>query len=325
MVPRAARAARQGVRQAHFQVVRAPAASKFGAGVALVAASSVVVMSSKAEARTEGESAVGALAVGAVVGGVAGYFLSKQLEKGEATKVQEKFETYWPRKIMILFGAPGAGKGTQAPKIVEVLGIPQLSTGDMLREAVTKKTAIGQQAEALMKAGALVGDDIVVGIIRDRIKAADCSTGFILDGFPRTLAQAKALDKMLVATGESVNCVMEFRVADEVLEERICGRWIHKSSGRSYHSKFAPPKAMKSDAQGQALPETMIDDVTGEPLYRRPDDTKEALTTRLQQYHGSTVPILDYYGPRGVNKSVNADQAIEKVWSEVASGLNPRA
>lgn len=266
---------------------------------------------------------VGALAAGAVVGGVAGWFLSKQLDKSEAEKVQEKFATYWPRKIMILFGAPGAGKGTQAPKIEGVLDIPQLSTGDMLRAAVANKTEVGKAAEALMKAGALVGDDIVVGIIRDRIKEADCQNGFILDGFPRTLAQAKALDKMLVETGEGVNCVMEFRVPDDVLEERICGRWIHKSSGRSYHTKFAPPKAMKVNEAGEPVEGTMKDDVTGQPLYRRPDDTKEALVKRLQGYHGDTVPILDYYAPRGVNQSVNANQAIEKVWGEVEKGLTP--
>lgn len=279
-------------------------------------------MSSKSEARTEGEtSMVGAVAGGVVVGAVAGWMLSKSMDSSEAEKVQRKFETYWPRKVMILFGAPGAGKGTQAPKIVGLLDIPQLSTGDMLREAVRNQTEVGKAAEALMKAGALVNDSIVIGIIRDRINADDCKSGFILDGFPRTIAQAKALDKMLVENGECVSQVMAFNVPDQVLEERICGRWMHKTSGRSYHTKFAPPKSMKADAAGQAIPETMLDDATGEPLYRRGDDTPAALKKRLASYYGDTVPILDYYAPRGVTRSVNANQEIGKVWSEVSAGL----
>ena len=139
------------------------------------------------------------------------------------------------RNILILFGPPGAGKGTHAPKIVDKLSIPQLSTGDMLRAAVAAGTEVGKKAKAAMDSGALVTDEIVVGIIADRIKEKDCVDGFILDGFPRTLAQSKMLDKELAKTGEAVSRVIELSVPDAVLTERICGRWVHKSSGRSYH------------------------------------------------------------------------------------------
>ena len=141
-----------------------------------------------------------------------------------------------PRDIMILFGPPGAGKGSQAPKIVETLGIPQLSTGDMLRAAVAAGTDVGMKAKAVMEAGGLVTDDLVVGIIRDRIKEDDCSKGFILDGFPRTVAQAKMLDDMLKTTGEAVKYVIALEVPDAVLTERICGRWIHSRGLALYHT-----------------------------------------------------------------------------------------
>eukprot|EP00977_Amphora_coffeiformis_P014953 scaffold4269_cov168-Amphora_coffeaeformis.AAC.4 len=225
---------------------------------------------------------------------------------------------------MILFGPPGAGKGTHGPKIEDMLGIPQLSTGDMLREAVANKTEVGKKAEAVMKAGGLVSDDIVVGIIRDRIKEPDCKFGFILDGFPRTLKQAKALDTMLAKEGAAVSKVIELQVPDSVLEERICGRWIHKGSGRSYHVKYAPPKSMKTDADGKPIPESMKDDQTGEPLMQRKDDTATALIKRLQGYHSETVPILAHYAPKGITRTVNANQGMEGVWSEILVALQQR-
>ncbi len=223
---------------------------------------------------------------------------------------------------MILFGPPGAGKGTHGPKIEDLLGIPQLSTGDMLRAAVAAQTEVGKKAQAVMKAGGLVSDEIVVGIIRDRIKEEDCKFGFILDGFPRTLVQAKALDKMLAEEGACVTKVIELQVPDEVLEERICGRWIHKKSGRSYHVKFAPPKSMKVGADGKPLPASMKDDETGEPLMQRPDDTASALVKRLQGYHNETVPILNHYAPNGIVKTVNANQKMDGVWGEVLESLS---
>ena len=142
-----------------------------------------------------------------------------------------------PRTVVILCGAPGAGKGSQTPQLSALLGTPSLSTGDMLRAAVAAGTDVGKRAKAKMEAGELVSDEIVVGVIRDRIAEKDCAAGFILDGFPRTVEQANQLDAMLQAQGEGVSACIELNVPDEVLEERICGRWMHKTSGRSYHAK----------------------------------------------------------------------------------------
>merc|ERR1712039_1038525 len=144
-----------------------------------------------------------------------------------------------------------------------------------------------------MAAGGLVSDDIVIGIIRDRIKADDCAEGFILDGFPRTVPQANALDKVLAESKEQAKQVYELNVPDEVLTERICGRWIHKASGRSYHVKFSPPKSY--DGKSDATVDNMKDDETGEALMQRPDDTKDALPKRLDAYHTETEPILEHY------------------------------
>ena len=191
----------------------------------------------------------------------------------------------------------------------------------MLRAAVAAKTEVGMKAKAIMTAGGLVSDDIVVGIIRDRIKEDDCKLGFILDGFPRTLAQSKALDAMLAEEGACVTKVVELEVPDSVLEERICGRWIHKKSGRSYHVKYAPPKSMKKDASGKVIPESMIDDETNEPLMQRSDDTATALVKRLASYHNETEPILEHYSPNGVVKKVNANQGMTGVWKEVLAAL----
>lgn len=263
-------------------------------------------------------SDIGLVIGGLLLGGAAGWYVQSR----KTDQVEERYATYWPRKILILFGAPGAGKGTQAAKIVEELDLPQLSTGDMLRAAVVAGTEVGKKADAAMKAGELVSDEIVVGIIRDRIKEPDCAKGFILDGFPRTLVQAKALDEMLaVASGESVNSVLSFEVPHSILEERVCGRWIHKASGRSYHISFAPPKSMKRDADGNVIPASMKDDQTGDPLVQRADDTKEALVKRLSEYSNSTVPILDHYRSKGFVYNINANQAIPKVWKEVQAGL----
>jgi len=226
-----------------------------------------------------------------------------------------------PRSIMVLFGAPGSGKGTVAPKIVEMMGIPQLSTGDMLRDAAAAGTEVGLQAKAVMESGALVSDDIVIGIIRERIVAQDCSKGFILDGFPRTLEQGIALDNLLAEKGEAVNRIVAFDVPAEVLEERICGRWMHKASGRSFHVKFKPPKSMKVGDDGKPDPATMLDDDTGEALYQRDDDTAEALKARLASYEAKTKPILEHYGPKEIVKHVNANQEIEGVWIETKAVL----
>jgi adenylate kinase len=292
--------------------------TRFVGATAALGAGAMALSFNKEEAKCDVPTEVLAAAVGGfMMGGVVEWFLQQQ----EIKKVTTKFETYWPRKIMILFGAPGAGKGTQAPKIYDEIGIPQLSTGDMLRECRDTDTPLGRTVKGLMDSGGLVTDEIVINIIKERVLKPDCAAGFVLDGFPRTIVQAKALDVMLAKNGECVSLCMAFELPDNVLEERICGRWIHKGSGRSYHVKFAPPKSMKLDASGKPVPATMKDDATGQPLMQRADDTAEALKKRLQGYHSQTVPILDHYAPKGVVKRVNANQPVNTVWGEVQASL----
>jgi adenylate kinase len=243
-------------------------------------------------------------------------------DKEEAEQAIAKFTTFWPRKIVLLFGPPGAGKGTHGPKLVDTLGIPQLSTGDMLRAAVKAKTPVGVKAKEAMSQGKLVTDEIVVGIIKDRIFEQDCANGFILDGFPRTLQQARALDALLSESGERVNSVVSLEVPDQVLEDRICGRWIHKSSGRSYHVLNAPPKSQKRDeTTGKVIKETMLDDLTGEPLTRRRDDNPEALVTRLSEFHEKTEPILEHYKPWGTINRVDCNRDIGSIWPDIDSAI----
>ncbi|CAD7961034.1 unnamed protein product [Amoebophrya sp. A120] len=225
------------------------------------------------------------------------------------------------RPILIIFGPPGAGKGSVSPAIELKLNIVQLSTGDMLRAAVAKGTETGKKAKAIMDAGGLVSDDIVVGIIRERILEPDCQNGFLLDGFPRTVEQAKQLDDMLSQKGEAVTKIIQLDVADSVLEERICGRWIHKASGRSYHVTYAPPKCFVGRKAHEASPTTMRDDETGEPLYQRPDDTKAALPKRLQAYHKETAPVLLHYKPKGISFRVDAGQEMRIVKEQTLSLL----
>jgi adenylate kinase len=189
----------------------------------------------------------------------------------------------------------------------------------MLRAAVAAGTDVGKEAKAAMDSGGLVTDDIVVAIIRDRIKEKDCANGFILDGFPRTLEQARKLDDMLKRSGEAVDVVISLEVADELLEKRICGRWIHKASGRSYHADFNPPTSLKKAKGKTAKPKRMLDDVTGEPLEQRSDDTKEALTARLEAYHKQTVPTLTHYKDQVV--AIDAARDMDAVWKSIDAVL----
>lgn len=207
------------------------------------------------------------------------------------------------RTVVILVGPPGAGKGSQAPVIVQALGIPQLSTGDMLRA--------GKQAEEIMKSGGLVPDDLVLSLIQERIQRDDCKKGFLLDGFPRTVDQARGLDALLGF--EAVSLVINLDVPDDVLEERICGRWIHPPSGRSYHVTYKPPKSLKDG--------TLLDDDTGEPLIQRKDDTKEALASRLTTYHQMTKPVLDHYKP--VLKTIDANRPFDDIKPAILAALAP--
>jgi adenylate kinase len=181
---------------------------------------------------------------------------------------------------LILLGGPGAGKGTQAGFIKDKFGIPQISTGDMLRAAVKAGTPLGLAAKAVMDAGKLVSDDIIIGLVKERIKEPDCAKGFLFDGFPRTIPQADAMK----AAGVKIDYVVEIDVPDETIVERMAGRHVHVASGRTYHVKFNPPKAAGKD------------DVTGEDLIQRDDDKEETVRKRLAVYHEQTEPLVGYYG-----------------------------
>lgn len=180
---------------------------------------------------------------------------------------------------LILLGAPGAGKGTQAAFLCKRYGIPQVSTGDMLRAAVKAGTPLGLAAKKVMDAGALVSDDIIIGLVKERIAQPDCANGFLFDGFPRTIAQAEAMKD----AGVKLDAVLEIDVPDEAIIERMSGRLFHVASGRSYHVTFNPPKVA-----GQ-------DDLTGEALIQRDDDKEETVRKRLQVYQNQTRPLVEYY------------------------------
>lgn len=180
---------------------------------------------------------------------------------------------------VILLGSPGSGKGTQAQYIAEKFGIPQISTGDMLRAAVREGTPLGLEAKKVMDAGQLVSDQIILGLIKERIVREDCQNGFLLDGFPRTIAQADGLEEM----GIDLDHVIEIEVEDEEIVKRLSGRRVHPGSGRTYHLVYNPPKT-----EGQ-------DDDTGEPLIQRDDDQEETVRKRLSIYHEQTKPLVSYY------------------------------
>ncbi|GFY91540.1 adenylate kinase family protein [Actinidia rufa] len=239
-------------------------------------------------------------------------------------------------------GPPGSGKGTQSPIIKDEYCLCHLATGDMLRAAVAAKTPLGIKAKEAMDKAKLVSDDLVVGIIDEAMKKPTCQKGFILDGFPRTVVQAEKvimavvdslfqsldlinfsgllirafvvniiqLDEMLRKQGTKINKVLNFAIDDAILEERITGRWIHPSSGRTYHTKFAPPKVLG------------VDDVTGEPLIQRKDDTAEVLKSRLEAFHRQTEPVIDYYAKKGVVAQLQAERPPKEVTAEVQKVLS---
>jgi len=180
---------------------------------------------------------------------------------------------------LILLGPPGAGKGTQAKMICEKYGIPQISTGDMLRAAVSADTPLGIEAKKVMDAGELVSDDLILQLVKDRISENDCTSGYLLDGFPRTIAQAEGMKKL----GIDVDFVVELQVNDEEIIERVGGRRVHPASGRVYHVKFNPPMIENQD------------DETGEALIQRDDDAEDTVRKRLVVYHEQTAPLIDYY------------------------------
>lgn len=203
---------------------------------------------------------------------------------------------------IILLGSPGSGKGTQAQFIIEKYAIPQISTGDMLRAAVKEGTALGLAAKQVMDAGGLVSDDIILGLIKERITKADCANGFLLDGFPRTIAQAEGLAVM----GVGLDYVIEIVVPDEAIVKRMAGRRVHLSSGRTYHIEFNPP-----ERDG-------LDDFTGEPLIQRDDDREETVRKRLQVYHEQTKPLVGFYSTFGHGVKFSSIEGVGSV-SEITA------
>ncbi|GHP11721.1 hypothetical protein PPROV_001044800 [Pycnococcus provasolii] len=215
-----------------------------------------------------------------------------------------------PERRVVLLGPPGCGKGTQSPALKRDFCLCHLATGDMLRAAVGAGTPNGLRAKAAMESGALVTDDIVIGIIEEATKKPECRNGFILDGFPRNVTQAQALDQMLASKGVAIDKVLNFEVPDSLLVERVTGRLVHPASGRSYHEKFAPPKV------------SMTDDVTGEPLIRRKDDNADTLKARLSTFHSQTAPVIDYYKKQGALVNIKADNPFDKVKTAIFGALN---
>jgi len=211
---------------------------------------------------------------------------------------------------IILMGPPGGGKGTQAKRLQERHGIPQLSTGDMLRAAVAAGTPVGVQAKAVMEAGKLVSDELVVAIIADRITGADCVDGFILDGFPRTIPQAEALDRLLSSRGLKLDSVIEVEVPDERLISRVTGRFTCAKCGEGYHDTFKTPKASG-----------VCDVCGGTEFTRRADDNAETVKARLKAYHDQTAPLLPYYREKGLLRIVNGDRDMDIVTADLEAIL----
>lgn len=211
---------------------------------------------------------------------------------------------------IILLGPPGAGKGTQAQRLQQERGMVQLSTGDMLRAAVASGTELGKVAKGIMERGELVPDELIVGLIEDRIAQPDCAKGFILDGFPRTQAQAEALDRMLSASGAKLDRVVEMEVDEAALTERIVGRYSCAKCGAGYHDTFKQPKV-----QG-------VCDVCGHKEFtRRKDDNAETVKTRMAAYRAQTEPLLPYYGARGVLRKVDGMAPMDTVYRQISAIL----
>ena len=210
---------------------------------------------------------------------------------------------------LLIMGRPGAGKGTQAANIKEYYNIPHISTGDMFRAAIKNQTKLGVTAKGYMDKGQLVPDEVTIGIVQERLLEDDCKKGFLLDGFPRTIAQAEALETFLNANGIVLDAVLDVNVPAEILVRRMVGRRVCKGCGATFHVEFNAPK------------QEGICDVCGTPLIQRADDTYETANSRLEVYDNNTAPLLDFYNTRGLLKTVNGDQALDKVFEDIKNVL----
>jgi adenylate kinase len=206
---------------------------------------------------------------------------------------------------LVLLGGPGAGKGTQAERLVEALGIPQISTGDLFRENLKLETDLGLLAKGYMERGELVPDEVTVGMVRERLSRPDCAKGAILDGFPRTVAQAEALGELLADMGVKLAVVPYIKVSEDVLLARLAGRWTCKSCGAMYHQLFSPPKGAG------------VCDRCGGQLYQRPDDTPETQAHRIEVYFEQTAPLIDYYREQGLLAEVDGRPGIDEIQAEL--------
>lgn len=211
---------------------------------------------------------------------------------------------------IILLGPPGAGKGTQAAKLVKQFDIPHISTGDMFRAAIKQGSELGLEAKAVMDAGQLVPDELTIAIVRERLAEPDCERGFLLDGFPRTVPQADALEQILAGLNRSLDAVINIEVPDDVLMPRMTGRRICKQCGATYHTRFNPPK------------ESGKCDQCGGELYQRSDDSEETVNNRLAVYARQTEPLVAYYLHRGSLKTINGNQSLQRVFADICGGLN---
>lgn len=206
---------------------------------------------------------------------------------------------------LVLMGLPGAGKGTQAEKIIDKYAIPHISTGDMFRAAIKEETELGLKAKSFMDKGELVPDEVTIGIVRERLSKDDCKNGFLLDGFPRTVAQAEALENILSSLGKRLDYVINIEVDREILTKRLTGRRICENCGATYHLVFNPPKT-----EG-------VCDKCGGPLYQRPDDNAETVGNRLDVNMKQTRPLLDFYEEKGYLRNVNGQQDIHQVFADI--------
>jgi adenylate kinase len=211
---------------------------------------------------------------------------------------------------IVLLGAPGVGKGTQAEKLAKELSIPHISTGDMFREAVARGTEMGMKAKEYMDRGELVPDDVVIGVVKERLSQPDCANGFILDGFPRTVAQAEALERVMEELGKNIEYAISIDVAEDEIVRRLSGRRTCEACGKVYHVIYNPPK------------QEGVCDACGGALYQRDDDREETIRNRLRVYNEKTAPLIDFYARRGVLKRIDGSKPVDEVTADIRALLD---